>query len=653
MESRWSSDEAASYEGLLGECVYASRLLGGDPSLVLHGGGNTSAKTGGRDVFGHELELLWVKASGSDLAEVDAAGFVALDLAHLRRLADMEQLSDGAMANELQRARLDSSAPSPSVETLMHAVIPDAFVQHTHADALLAVSNTVGGPDAVRKLFGRLVVVVPYVRSGFALSKATAECLARDRTAETIGIVLLNHGLVTFGDTARLAYERMVELVTIAEENIAAAAEAPRTDVAASASAADRLGISALRAAVSAAAGAPMIVSRHTDELSWSFGHRLDLAELVEHGPATPDHVIWTKRTPMLGRDVEAYAQQYQRYFEEHRGRVPGATMLDPAPRVVFDAELGMLSCGPNVAAANRARDLYRSTIKVIEAATGSYAALPASEYFDVEYWALEQSKLAHAPLVGAFAGEVAIVTGAASGIGRACALELLRLGAAVVGLDINTTVADVSSERSYLGLQCDITGHDDLAHALDCAVDRFGGVDIVVAAAGVFAASLPIAQHDPAAWRRSMSVNVDALVDLLSLVHPLLAVAFRGGRLAVIGSKNIAAPGPGASAYSSSKAAANQLARVAALEWAHDGIRVNSVHPDAVFDTGLWTDELLADRAARYGMTTDEYKRRNLLGVSIESADVARVVVATLGPDFRCVTGSHIPIDGGNERVI
>ena len=240
-----------------------------------------------------------------------------------------------------------------------------------------------------------------------------------------------------------------------------------------------------------------------------------------------------------------------------------------------------------------------------------------------------------------------------ASGIGRACALELLRLGAAVVGLDINTTVADVSSERSYLGLQCDITGHDDLAHALDCAVDRFGGVDIVVAAAGVFAASLPIAQHDPAAWRRSMSVNVDALVDLLSLVHPLLAVAFRGGRLAVIGSKNIAAPGPGASAYSSSKAAANQLARVAALEWAHDGIRVNSVHPDAVFDTGLWTDELLADRAARYGMTTDEYKRRNLLGVSIESADVARVVVATLGPDFRCVTGSHIAIDGGNERVI
>jgi NAD(P)-dependent dehydrogenase (short-subunit alcohol dehydrogenase family) len=251
------------------------------------------------------------------------------------------------------------------------------------------------------------------------------------------------------------------------------------------------------------------------------------------------------------------------------------------------------------------------------------------------------------------FTGEIALVTGAASGIGRACAADLLSHGAAVIGLDIDESVGSAFEDAAFLGVRTDVTRPDQVSAAIDAGVEAFGGLDMVVAAAGLFPESSPIAKHDPVAWRRAMSVNVDGFVELLSMVHPLLARAPRYGRVAVIGSKNVAAPGPGASAYSASKAAANQIARVAALEWASDGIRVNSVHPDAIFDTGLWTPELLAQRAARYGMSIEDYKRRNLLKTEIPAAFVGMVVSAMLGPTFEHITGAHIPIDGGNDRVI
>jgi NAD(P)-dependent dehydrogenase (short-subunit alcohol dehydrogenase family) len=322
---------------------------------------------------------------------------------------------------------------------------------------------------------------------------------------------------------------------------------------------------------------------------------------------------------------------------------------------VILDPVMGMFSSGPDAHAQAAAGAIYLQTIEVIEQAEGlgGYTALAPGDFFDLEYWELEQAKLERVRRDGEFTGEVALVTGAASGIGRACALELLQRGAAVIGLDINPDVATMSDEDTFLGVGCDVSSMDDLSAALDAGVERFGGLDMLVAAAGLFPESAPISAHDPAAWRRAMSVNVDGLVQLLSLAHPLLLRAPGGGRVVVIGSKNVAAPGPGASAYSATKTAGNQIARVAALEWAPDGIRVNSVHPDAVFDTALWTPELLAERAARYDMTIDEYKRRNLLSVEITSAAVARVVATMLGDVFAPITGSHVPIDGGNDRVI
>jgi NAD(P)-dependent dehydrogenase (short-subunit alcohol dehydrogenase family) len=314
-----------------------------------------------------------------------------------------------------------------------------------------------------------------------------------------------------------------------------------------------------------------------------------------------------------------------------------------------------MVSAGPDVHAEAAAADIYLQIISVIEQAEGlgGYSALPAGDIFNLEYWELEQLKLDRVRDDGEFTGEVAVVTGANSGIGRGCALALLERGAAVLGFDINPNVDDMTDHPAYLGVPCDLSSLDQTAAALDIGVERFGGVDMLVAAAGLFPESSPISAHDPAAWRRAMSVNVDGLVQLLSLMHPLLLHAPGGGRVAVIGSKNVAAPGPGASAYSASKTAANQIARVAALEWAKDGIRVNSVHPDAVFDTALWTPELLAERAERYGMTIPEYKRRNLMSIEITSAAVGDVVATMLGDVFAPITGAHIPIDGGNERVI
>ncbi|HHC08316.1 MAG TPA: bifunctional aldolase/short-chain dehydrogenase [Actinobacteria bacterium] len=649
MRNRW--EEAKRFDGPLDECVYGSRLLGSDPALVLHGGGNTSVKTVETDVFGRSVDTLWVKGSGWDLATIEAAGFAPLDLHRTRELARLPELSDTAMMRELRRSLLDPTAPNPSVESILHAVIPDPAVQHSHADAIVAITNTARGAEAIREALSG-IVVVPYVMPGFLLARACLEVLERDRDADTVGMVLLNHGIFTWGETTRVAYDRMIDLVGAAEEYLARFRPEPPAPPPPSPF--DPVAFAELRTEVSSAAGRPMIVTRRADERSRAFAARPDLARVATRGPATPDHVLWTKRIPLVGRDVARYVEEYAAYFERNRdGR--DLTRLDPAPRVIVDPELGVVTVGVDAAASDRVGDIYAHTIWVIESAEalGGYEALGEREIFDVEYWELEQAKLARFGGHRAFTGEVALVTGAASGIGRACATALLEAGAAVVGVDVAEEVEDVVSGPAYLGVVADLTDREATVAAVDAAVERFGGIDMLVAAAGAFPSSSPIAEFDEAAWRRGMEVNAEALARLFGIVHPFLARAPRGGRVVVVGSKNVPAPGPGAVAYSASKAAANQVVRVAALEWAADGIRVNTVHPDAVFDTGLWTEALIAERAARYGMTPEEYKTRNLLGTEITSARVAELVVALLGEAFAATTGAQVPIDGGNERVI
>ncbi len=656
MHSLWDDSEAAQCQGELALRVYTSRLLGRDKTLVLHGGGNTSVKLVQKNLFGEDENVLYIKGSGWDLETIEAAGFAPVQLDYLQRLAQLDALSDTQMVNELATHMLETSAPAPSVETILHACLPYKFVDHTHADAVLAITNAPDGERRIREIYGDAVVIIPYVMPGFDLARLCASEYPRQAGANTIGMVLMNHGIFSFGDSARQSYERMIDLVGRAEDYLKAqrAWDIPARAVAPARI--DMLQQAQLRRKLSDAAGVAMIMATHADAETLAFAQREDVGTLSQQGPVTPDHIIRTKRVPMLGTDVDAYTRDYKAYFDAHAPHAKEPkTMLDPAPRMVLDPQFGLAAAGRTAKDAAIVEELYRHSMQVMQRAQalGGYRALPQRELFEVEYWDLEQAKLRKGGRPPPYTGEVALVTGAASGIGKACVESLLARGAAVVGLDINPAIEALYQRKDFLGLRCDLTDEHALGQALERAVIAYGGLDMLVLNAGIFAASRRISELATEEWRKVMAINLDANLFLLRACHPLLKLAPKGGRVVVIGSKNVPAPGPGAAAYSASKAALNQLARVAALEWGADGIRINSLHPNAVFDTGIWTEEVLAQRAKHYGLTIDEYKTNNVLKTEVRSRDVAELAAEMCGPLFAKTTAAQVPVDGGNERVI
>jgi rhamnose utilization protein RhaD (predicted bifunctional aldolase and dehydrogenase)/NAD(P)-dependent dehydrogenase (short-subunit alcohol dehydrogenase family) len=655
MKSRWNDREAAQFVGDLAQRVYTSRLLGQDESLVLHGGGNTSAKIRERNIFGDEESVLYIKGRGRDLKTIDVEGFSPCRLERLLRLSELEVLSDAQLESEFRLCLTRAAAPAPSVEALLHAILPAKFVDHTHADALISVMNAADGLKRVQEIYGDRVIMVPYVMPGFKLARACVELLPKDATENTVGLVLMNHGLFTFGDTAKMSYERMIELVDLAEKYLARH-NAWRIDWPSSEGQERpaRLETATLRRAVSDAARVPLILTTHADRQGLGFARRSDILELSQRGGVTPDHVIRIKRVPLVGRDVAAYREAYEQYVRAHAaGRV--LATVDPAPRVILDSELGLCVAGRTAEDAAISEDIYRHTIDIVVRAEqlGGWRALPARDFFEVEYWDMERAKLQKLGPEPAFSGEIALVTGAASGIGKASVESLLARGAAVVGLDVAPAVAQLHRRKDYRGIECDLTSELQINAALEQAVRAFGGLDMLILNAGIFPSSAPVAVLSSQTWRKTMSINLDANLVLMRECHPLLKLAPRGGRVVIIGSKNVGAPGPGAAAYSASKAALQQLARVAALEWGEDRIRVNTVHPNAVFDTGIWTPEVLASRAQSYGMTVEQYKMKNVLKIEVTSKDVAELASELCGSVFSRTTGAQIPVDGGNERII
>jgi rhamnose utilization protein RhaD (predicted bifunctional aldolase and dehydrogenase)/NAD(P)-dependent dehydrogenase (short-subunit alcohol dehydrogenase family) len=656
MKSLWSDAEAAQFTGPLGPRVYTSRLLGRDKSLVLHGGGNTSVKLSEKNLFGEEEDVLYVKGSGWDLETIEPAGFSPVALAYVRRLAGLPALPDPQMVNELNTHMLRAGAPSPSVETILHALLPHRYVDHTHADAVLSVSNAPEGEKRIREIYGERVVVIPYIMAGFDLAAYCAREFPRQAKGNTVGMVLLSHGIFSFADDARTSYELMVELVSMAEEYLARK-KAWQVAVSPSKSSSfNREEAAQLRRAISDQAGNPLLLKVNDSPRFLGFAQRPDLEKLALQGPATPDHVIRTKPFPMIGRDVAAYARRYRAYFEKHIQKTgEQKTMLDAAPRMALDPALGFVAAGRTAKDTAIVEDLYDHTIDVIlrAEALGGWRALEQKHTFDIEYWDLEQAKLRKGGTPPVFTGEVVVVTGAASGIGKACVESYLKRGAAVVGLDRNPAIETMWQRPDVLGVTCDLINRDHIGKALDLAVRRFGGVDMLVLNAGIFPASQAIQDIAAESWRSAMAVNVEANLLVMQACHSLLKLAPRTGRIVVIGSKNVPAPGPGAAAYSASKAALNQLARVAALEWSKDGIRINSLHPNQVFDTALWTDEVLAARAKAYNLTVEQYKKNNLLRQEVSSKDVAELAAEMCGPLFAKTTASQVPVDGGNERVV
>ena len=658
MKNRWNAQDAAQHQDALAQRVYSARLLGEDDELVLHGGGNCSVKIEEANRFGEPEWRLYVKGSGWDLATIEAEGFPAVRLDPVKRLAQLPNLSDPDMVNALKAEMLRADAPTPSVETILHAVLPHRFVDHTHADAVVTLSNTPKGEAHIRACYGDDVVVVPYVMPGFDLARVVADQFSREAHAGTQGMVLLQHGIFSFAETAEESYVRMIALVARAEaylqnQNAWALPAAENTPALP-----DSIVFAELRRQLSDVAGAPMILRQSCDPRGLQFAQQSDAAEIAGRGPVTPDHVIRTKPWPLVMRGERAVAPfvaRYQAYFDAHAPQAKEPkTMLDPAPRVLLDAAWGLLTAGRSAKDAQIVADIYQHTLQCMQRAEqlGGWRALPECDLFDMEYWDLEQAKLRKGGTPPALQGEVVLITGAASGIGRACVMAYANAGAAVIALDRDASVEELASV-SVCALPVDVTDRIAMQEAMARGVAQFGGLDMVVLNAGLFPASKRIAELEDEVWAQVMRVNLDANLALLRMTHPLLKRSPRGGRVVVMGSRNVPAPGPGAAAYSASKAALIQLMRVAALEWAEDGIRINALHPDAVYDTAIWEGGVLEARAAHYGMSVNAYKRRNVLQTEVKSAEVANLAVALCSPLFARTTGAQIPIDGGNERVI
>lgn len=656
MINRWNAEEAAKLGGdLLALRVYTSRLQGAEPDLVLHGGGNTSVKVTETNIFGDTEEILYVKGSGWDLATIEKEGFAPVRMTRLLQMAQQESLSDMDMVKYQRAAMIDPNAPNPSVEAILHAIIPYKFVDHTHADAVVTISNTPNGEERIQELYGANMLIVPYVMPGFVLAKKIFE-LTQDLDWSTVdGMILLNHGIFTFHDDPKKSYDNMVTYVSMAEQylvdnNVAGTPDAEPQEP-------NLLDIARIRKSVSSACGKATLASLVDSTRAVSFSKLENVAEIAGRGPLTPDHIIRTKRVPVIlgdevREDVMKYVRDYEDYFRAYASS--DQTQLTPDPKWALWPGKGAIVFGPTTKHMKIIEDITDHTMKAIYEAEqmGGWKALPPSHLFEMEYWSLEQAKLKKSGSTKAMLGQVAVVTGAASGIGKACVDLLLEEGAVVAALDINKVVESTFNSSSVLGITCDVTDGEQMNSALSRIIRHFGGLDMLVLNAGIFPKSMPISDMDPDVWARTMDINLTSQQRLISRTIPFLKEGIDPA-IVIIGSKNVPAPGPGAAAYSVSKAGLNQLGRVLAMELGGYGIRVNMLHPNAVYDTAIWTDEVLQARADHYGLTVEEYKTNNVLRTEIQSRDVARLTVAMLGSIFSKTTGAQVPIDGGNDRII
>lgn len=656
MKSLWNDKEAQSFlQDPLQLRVYTSRLLGKEADLVLHGGGNTSVKITEKNLFEEEEDILYVKGSGWDLATIEKEGFAPVRMEALLKMAELNELSDTDMVKYQRAAMTDPYAPNPSIEAILHAVIPFKYVDHTHADAVVTITNTPDGEGKIREIYGDRVIVIPYVMPGFLLARYIYEQTKDIDWSKTEGMILLNHGVFTFDTDARKSYEKMIALVTEAENYLTDKGAVLRdTD---KGKAISLLTLAEIRKKVSEARGAATLVKVNDSAEAVAYSNIKDLTEIASRGPVTPDHTIRTKCAGAVlseepGPGIEHFIKDYKKYFEKHNDG--SKTMLDPSPRWAAWQGKGTLSFGKTPGELQIIEDISIHTMKAIRQAEilDQWKALPHSDLFEMEYWELEQAKLKKAGKNPVLQGKIALVTGAASGIGRACVERLVKEGAVAGALDIDAHIHSMYEQPEILPLTCDVTSSSGLKVAVEKLISHFGGLDIIVSNAGIFPPSESIEEMTAENWEKSLNVNLSSHRNLLSLCIPFLK---RGTNpaIVIIASKNVPAPGPGASAYSAAKAALTQLARVAALELGEAGIRVNVIHPNAVYDTGLWTDNVLQSRAASYGMSVEEYKTNNVLKKEVTSADVAELAFLMASPSFSCITGAQVPIDGGNTRII
>jgi rhamnulose-1-phosphate aldolase/alcohol dehydrogenase len=678
-QNLWNESEARQNPALDG-LVYRSNLLGRDRSVVNIYGGNTSAKLIERDHMGREVEVLWVKGSGSDVATITEKGFAGLRLAEILPLMEREAMSDEEMVAYLSHTTHALERPRQSIETLLHAFTPAKHVDHTHPDAIISLACTPNGRELCYELWGERMVWVDYIRPGFTLSKWIGEGIRANPRAQLV--IMGKHGLVNWGETARECYENSIRTIQEAEEFIQSRRNGRRIFASAGApelTAEQRRQLFAqilpgLRGAVSKET--PAILKIDDSPRVLEFVGSRHAAEWSQIGAACPDHLVYTKRTPLfvdwtpaedaaalsakLAAGVQQYMADYRAYFDQCKH--PGDELRDPAPRVILIPGLGMVNTGPDALGADVSNQLYQRAIAVIEGSqsVSEFISLTPQEAYDVEYWPLELYKLKLRPAPREQAGRIAIVTGGASGIGRATARRLAEDGAQVAIFDINLdgakAVADELTKKHGLGrsiaVHCDVTDEEAVAAAFQTVVMTYGGVDVVVSNAGI-AISAPIEQTTLADWNKNM--------DILGKGYFLVSrEAFRiwrqqgmGGSLIYVASKNSVFAGRNAAAYSAAKAAELHMARCLAEEGGAAGIRVNSVLPDAVLQgSGIWDAGWREARAKSYGIKPEEldeyYRQRTTLKVNVYPENIAEAISFLAGPRASRTTGASITVDGG-----
>ena len=676
MKSKWSDSAARAAvrkyakQGVnrdLALRVYTTRLLGGNPRLVLHGGGNTSVKTKMTDTAGDTVDVLCVKGSGWDMGDIEPPGLPAVRLDTIRKLRRLKKLSDGDMVNAQRGALLDSTSPNPSVETLLHAFLPHKFVDHTHSDAVLSVSDQPDGDRICEDIYGGRVALVPYIMPGFDLAQSCARIW--EQNPDVDGLVLLQHGIFTFGDVAREAYERMIDLVTIAEKHLArgrTAQSLKRVSLPCRPASAERIA-PAIRGAVAEKAGNDwrrMILDFRKSDAVMQFVNGKDVARYATTGPVTPDHVIRTKPKPLIlpspegtgadqygdtvRRAVSAFAKDYERYFaRNNRMQKSPKTQLDAMPRVALVPGVGLFGMGKSAKDAAVAADLAETTARVIANAEniGRYQCIPEKDVFDIEYWSLEQAKLGNAtekPL----ARHIVAVTGGGSGIGAATAKAFAGQGAEVAVLDRDIEAArKVASAIGGFAAKCDVTRQRSVGGAFAKIVRKFGGLDILVSNAGA-AWQGRIGDVDENALRDSFELNFWGHQRCAQAAVGIMQAQGTGGALLFNTSKQAVNPGPDFGPYGLPKAATLFLSRQYAVDHGADGIRSNAVNADRI-RSGLLTDDMISSRSKARGLSESDYMSGNLLQQEVTAEDVAQAFV-----DLDCATkttGAVLTVDGGN----
>jgi rhamnose utilization protein RhaD (predicted bifunctional aldolase and dehydrogenase)/NAD(P)-dependent dehydrogenase (short-subunit alcohol dehydrogenase family) len=679
MKSLWSDSEARSYvthygtKGVspdLALRVYTTRLLGGDPALVLHGGGNTSVKTQAADVLGEEQEVICIKGSGWDMGNIEPAGLPAVKLAPLRKLLRLPKLSDEDMVNYQRINLLDSSAPNPSVETLLHAFLPHKFVDHTHSTAVLALTDQPDGEALAREVFGAKMAYVPYTIPGFALAKSVAQIYAANPKVE--GAILLRHGIFTFAEDPRDAYELMIGKVTLAEQRLARGTKSfVQVDLPPALGRVAEIapilrGACAISNDKQEGSAKRQILNFRTNAKILNYVNGAELARYSQQGVATPDHTIRTKNWPMLVPAPEAgtlaewtaavhqavndYVANYHGYFRLNNEKA-GKTKkeLDPLPRVVLVPGIGLFGLGASAKDAAIAADIAENTVDVITDAEAMSSYRPISEFdqFEVEYWSLEQAKLGKSA-EKKLARQVAAITGGGSGIGAATAKALAREGAEIAILDRDLEAAKKIAKSiggAAIAAACDVTDAESVARAFDTIAQTFGGVDIVVSNAGA-AWQGRIGDVADETLRKSFELNFFGHQHVAQAAVKIMKAQGTGGCLLFNTSKQAVNPGKDFGPYGLPKAATLFLVKQYALDHGADGIRANAVNADRI-RTGLLTDEMVAARSKARGVSEADYMSGNLLKREVTADDVADAFVFLALA--RKTTAAIVTVDGGN----